>query len=92
MIRTLFALLGAAFLLVAPPAHADDASYLAALQAQGVPTGPGFTPMTAGYNICMSLRAGMKPADAALNFGWMNAWGPVFVDAAQHNLCPDTLH
>lgn len=77
--------------LASPVAHADDAGYLAELQAHGVPTGFGTTPLPAGYSVCAQLRAGETPGAAAGQFGWANAWGPQIVAAAQHNLCPDTL-
>lgn len=82
----------AALIATASPARADDASYLAGLQAHGVPTGWPFTPIPAGYTICGQLRNGMAPENATNQFGWMNGLGPEIVAAAQHNLSPDTLH
>lgn len=38
------------------------------------------------------MRNGMSPEVAAQQFGMLNRWGPAIVDAAQHDLCPDTLH
>jgi hypothetical protein len=62
------------------------------LQAHGVPTGPPFTPIPAGYTIGSQLRNGATPDSLTNQFGWLHSYGPVIVDAAQHNLCPDTLH
>lgn len=82
----------------ASPARADDNSYLADLQARGVPAGligglanPNGA-INAGYRVCGELRNGESPAAASTEFKWMNQWGPAIVDAAQRNLCPDTLH
>jgi hypothetical protein len=88
----------AALIGTAPPAHADDASYLAELQTAGVPTAmiggvwrPD-APVDMGHHICDAIRGGESPQSATSHFGWMSQWGPAIVAAAQHNLCPDTLH
>jgi hypothetical protein len=88
----------AALIAIASPALADDQTYLADLQAAGVPTTliggisrPG-APLDTGYQICAKLRAGEPPEVAATQFSWLNQWGPAIVGAAQHDLCPDTLH
>jgi hypothetical protein len=82
-----------AALLVATPAHADDDGYLADLSAHGVPFWGSRGQMTGmGYRVCGQMRNGEAPTTAATQFSWLNAFGPVIVAAAQHNLCPDTVH
>jgi hypothetical protein len=80
-------------LSVAPLAYADDDSYVAALNAAGVPLlgGPGKY-VAGGYRVCDELRHGETPAGAATQFGAYNGFGPAIVSAAQHELCPETLH
>ncbi|CAJ1494685.1 DUF732 domain-containing protein [[Mycobacterium] kokjensenii] len=91
-------------LLGSAPAHADDASYLAALDANGVfRSGPPNARLSAGHRFCNQLRSGAtvdQVVDAYVrrpSFG-----GPSMVDdltvnlrpvidIAQHELCPDTL-
>lgn len=80
----------------AAPAHADDASYLAALADSGVLINPFNSQaflLQRGDYACRLMRAGV-PADQVagqLGFnGW--AWNSRIADAAQHELCPDTLH
>lgn len=91
-------------LLGSAPAHADDASYLAALDANGVfRSGPPNARLSAGHRFCNQLRSGAtvdQVADAYVrrpSFG-----GPSMVDdltvnlrpvidIAQHELCPETL-
>lgn len=93
MIRRLLAVLSAAALVGAAPAHADEGGYLAALQAAGVPVVIQATAISTGYTVCGQIRGGESPATAAQQWGiYSAAWGPAIVDAAQHNLCPDTLH
>ncbi len=74
-------------------ARADDDSYVAALNAAGVPLlgGPGKY-IAGGYHVCDELRHGETPAGAATQFGMYNGFGPAIVSAAQHELCPETLH
>ena len=89
------ALLGAAFLLVAPQAHADNTSYLGDLNAAGVPVIAGQNQeLIMGNQICTALHDGMTPAAASAGdfLPIQKPWGPQIVAAAQHNLCPDTLH
>ncbi|OCB19504.1 DUF732 domain-containing protein [Mycobacterium intracellulare] len=83
----------AAAVLGAPAARADDASYTAALSAAGVPMlgGPGRW-VGVGYQVCGQIRNGQSPESASGQFQMLNAWGPAIVSAAQHELCPDTLH
>jgi len=92
MIR-LSALLGAAFLLLAPQAHADDQSYIDELNAHGVlaVAGPQ-QEIKMGHQVCDYLHTG-KGRPAADGFlPIQRPWANPIIDAAQHNLCPDTLH
>lgn len=73
-------------------AHADDQAFIADLNAHGVPTINSPANMVGGgYQVCSMLRNGMSRDMAAQQFGMLNGWGPQIVDAAQHDLCPDTL-
>jgi hypothetical protein len=87
---TLMSVLGA---MATGVARADDDSYVAALNAAGVPLlgGPGKY-IAGGYRVCDELRHGETPAGAATQFGMYNGFGPAIVNAAQHELCPETLH
>jgi hypothetical protein len=85
----------AALIATASPAHADDQSFLNYLQAHGQSTtsgvmGPAQFVMS-GHMICTNLHAG---ADPLVGFGPLDRamMGPTIVEAAQHELCPDTLH
>jgi Protein of unknown function (DUF732) len=78
---------------VAPGARADDQSYLADLQAHNVPFlfGPN-NMLTGGYKACGLLRNGESRDTVITQVGpTLNGFGPVIIDAAQHDLCPDTL-
>lgn len=96
--KLLFPLVGAAFLLVAPPAHADVDAFTADLQAKGVPFvaingTPILRPAITGPRICSALQGGMSYDTAIQQFPPLLApWAPTIVSSAQHNLCPDTLH
>jgi hypothetical protein len=86
-----FALAGI-LLLSAPPAHADDQSFLNDLSENHIGTGHLTSPLALGHFICTQIRGGMSPADAAQ---MTSGWGvdmPGIVAAAQRDLCPDTLH
>jgi hypothetical protein len=87
----------AAALMVAAPAQADDQSFLDNLQRNNVGTGmPGVSnPATTGalgHFMCERIRGGMSPADAAQLPRGVGVDGMGIVNAAQHELCPDTLH
>jgi hypothetical protein len=97
MIRTIAVAAGlvVAGIGLAAPAFADDQSFLGYLQAHGQPTtsgvmGPGQFIM-AGHMICGNIAGGADPLQgfSVLDRGMM---GPSIVDAAQHELCPNTLH
>lgn len=85
----------AALTASAPPAHADDQSFLAYLEAHGQSTTAyPFSPammVQSGHSVCVNLHAG---SDAMAGTSWIirSTWGPIVVEAAQHELCPDTLH
>lgn len=93
MIR-IFALVSAAFLLVAPTARADEGSFMADLQSQGVPTGwPTPVQPYAGTSICELLHKGSTPQYVVQQFAPIQApWAPAIVATAQRDICPDTLH
>ena len=104
MRTAVFAAAGATALLGSAPAHADDASYLAALDANGVfRSGPPNARLSAGHRFCSELRNGETPDQVAANFPRRPSFGgpsmvddltvnlrPV-IDIAQHELCPETL-
>jgi hypothetical protein len=82
-----------ALLAGAAPARADDASYMDYLRGHGwgpqypVEAMPGMMERT-GHAICGQLHAGMHPEDIVASMRPNNA---ITVEAAQHELCPDTL-
>lgn len=94
----------APLLAVPAPAHADDASYLAALDAHGVfRSGTPGARLSAGNKFCAELRSGATPDQIAAQYRSLPTFGapsmiddlrgslhPV-IDIAQHELCPDTL-
>jgi hypothetical protein len=99
-----FAGAGAAAMLGAAPAHADDAGYLAALDAQGVfRSGTPDARLSAGHKFCAELRGGASPDQIAAHYRSLPTFGaPSMIDdlrgslgpviaIAQHELCPDTL-
>lgn len=87
-----------------PTAHADDASYLAALDANGVfRSGPPNARLSAGHRFCSQLHNGETPKQIVATFPRRPSFGgpsmvddlqsnprPV-IDIAQRELCPDTL-
>jgi hypothetical protein len=83
----------AAFVL-APTASADTNGYINQLNETGVPmlSGP-FGPIQSGYTACQMIRDGVSPADVAGQVAglWSGVIGGRVVDAAQRNLCPETL-
>ncbi|WP_409437413.1 DUF732 domain-containing protein [Mycobacterium sp. SMC-14] len=95
--RTLFAAAAAAAaVVIAPswPARADDQSYLTYLTSHGFQYHVNVeTPARAvqfGKNICTSLRFNGDPI-SRIDKKIAGAVDGVMVDAAQHELCPDTL-
>lgn len=91
-------------LLGSAPAHADDASYIAALDAAGVfKSGPPNARLSAGHRFCSQLRNGETPDQIVAGFPRRPSFGgpsmvddlqsnprPV-IDIAQRELCPETL-
>ena len=83
-------------IFAAAPAHADEKSYLSYLETHGFKyqNSPGLTTPSGavqfGKIICENLRKGRPAKD---RFGTKVAEGvtKVMIDAAQHELCPDTL-
>ncbi|MEO8815642.1 MAG: DUF732 domain-containing protein [Mycobacterium sp.] len=102
----LAALFAVATFTVAPAAHADDASYLAMLNASGAPIpGPDNVRLTTGRYVCSQLRmygntgtyrAGTSPGDLIRQltdtFNSSNEAAQIQIDAAQSELCPESLH
>lgn len=95
MIRYTLGALACAFSLVtAPQAHADDNSFIADLQAQGVPTGwPFVVQPVLGNSLCTELHKGATPQSLIAQFVPIQAaYAPAIVATAQRDICPDTLH
>ncbi|CAJ1494237.1 DUF732 domain-containing protein [[Mycobacterium] kokjensenii] len=98
-------LLAAAALAAAPTASADDASYLARVNASGVAIPVAdHVKVTSGHYICAQLRmyghtgtyrAGVSPGDLVRQltntFYYSPAAADVQIAAAQAELCPETL-
>lgn len=95
---------GITAILLAVPATADDASYLAALDAAGVlRSTPPNGRLSAGHKFCADLRAGASPDEVAARYRSLPTFGaPSMIDdlrsslgpvigIAQRELCPDTL-
>jgi hypothetical protein len=80
---------------VAPAASADADSYLAYLSSKGVNPIGTMTPgnlVIGGFRMCELIHSGMSPQDAAGSMGlFAGMLGAPVVEAAQHELCPDTL-
>lgn len=105
ILRTVVSVGAAAMaLLGCAPAHADDASYIAALDANGVfRSGPPNARLSAGHRFCNQLRSGATVDQIIATFPRRPSFGgpsmvddltvnlrPV-IDIAQHELCPETL-
>lgn len=80
--------------VVIPSASADTNGYINQLNETGVPmlSGP-FGPIQSGYTACQMIRDGVSPADVAGQVAglWSGVIGGRVVDAAQANLCPETI-
>ncbi len=85
---------GCAAILVgtASPAYCDANSYLAYLASHGtrVMAFDDATRVSYGLHACEMLHAGMTADQVGSSVSPSDARG--IVDAAQHELCPDTLH
>ena len=77
----------------APTAHADEQAFMN--DTQDVMMTPD-AKLAAGYHACVNLRGGMPvqqaQRDGFFYFNLVNGANVKIVDAAQHDLCPDTLH
>jgi Protein of unknown function (DUF732) len=70
-------------------AHADEQSYLAALGPQLL---PATSLLAIGRMACDKLHyEGATPESLPMSWGLIGWTTPQMVDAAQHELCPDTL-
>jgi len=90
MKQVLIATVVAAFsaLALAAPAQADEQSYLDYLRDHHYATGNFWlwnpqTQIDTGYKYCGMIRSGTPASSFRLD--------PLMVEAAQHELCPDTL-
>lgn len=90
--RRLLPALAVFALVTAPLAHADDQGYIAELNNGGVPAivGPQ-QEVIMGNQVCTALHNGITPAPNEF-LTIQRPWVPTIIGAAQHNLCPDTLH
>lgn len=92
----LCALSGAALaaLVLAPDSKADANSFLGYVHSHQINTGMASDSkvLHAGMFACESLHAGQTPDDvvAGVRMSFMDVRG--LIDAAQRELCPDTLH
>jgi hypothetical protein len=82
----------AALIATASPARAGDQSYINELRADGVFMINENFWIINGHRMCGMLHDGVAPEILYNQFGLQNAQGPQIVGAAQHKLCPDTLH
>jgi Protein of unknown function (DUF732) len=97
-LSTIGAAVAVAALLSSASAHADPNSYVDYLRSHGqlVPGGFEGTTLAFGNMMCSQLRNGI-PHDQVLA-GFQGGIGmkvgdpAIGMDAAQHELCPDTLH
>jgi hypothetical protein len=78
-------------MLFAPDARADANSYLGYLQSHGTFAGGQAKALNAGLYACSALHAGQTPDQilGGVHMTFMDVRG--VIDAAQHELCPDTL-
>lgn len=80
-------------------ASADDRSFLDLVHANGMPDRYGFFgnvgdsgTLMLGHRTCDGIRAGMPANQAMPQLTWdTEHLRPMLIDAAQHELCPDTL-
>jgi hypothetical protein len=83
----------------APSAHADEQGFLNELRSNGFPglsfagqQMPDGAVVAQGYMACNRLHLGESPDQLLAQLSPNDAGiGRMLVDAAQHNLCPDTL-
>lgn len=87
----------AVVLLGAAPAHADDAGYLQYLNSHGYTAQyaggepiPPVSARTLGHMICENLHTSRTVEQLTPHYpSWPQF--PLMAEAAQHELCPDTL-
>lgn len=86
-------LFGFVFGVMSAPAHADANSYLAYLAAHGTNTSlwPDTRKVDSGERLCGMLHSGMSPGQILGSSGFHVVDAQGILDAAQHELCPDTL-
>jgi hypothetical protein len=85
-----FLILGCEWILIPPGAHADANSYLGYLQSHGTFAGSPASALHMGMFVCDSLHAGMT-LDQVVT-GHVTVFDVRSIaDAAQRELCPDTL-
>jgi hypothetical protein len=80
-------------LIAAPVAHADEQAFLNDTQDVVMEQG---AKLAAGYHACVNLRGGMPiqqvQRDGFFYFNLINGANVRIVEAAQRDLCPDTIH
>ena len=84
--------LATAALVAAAPVHADANSYLDYLASHHINTPPHSPPLLVmdGLRNCQLLHAGMTPEQIVLGTPSLQDERGM-IEAAQHELCPDTL-
>jgi hypothetical protein len=89
----LVAMLGALAAVCVPAAHADADSYLAYLESHHINTALNSPSknISAGFYACQALHAGQTPDQVAQSVPFSLADVRGMIEAAQHELCPDTL-
>lgn len=80
-------------LVTAGPSRADSDSYLQYLRDHGQTVLPFMEGswLTSGRMVCSELKEGL-PREEILRQFTFGSDGNVGIDAAQHELCPETLH
>lgn len=87
MTKTMLALGTAVIALAAaPPAAADNDSFIRAIEEQGV-SSSGYGALSSGYLMCSQLENGASREAVLAQFGF----NEVILNAAQQELCPGTL-
>ncbi|MGE2726592.1 DUF732 domain-containing protein [Mycolicibacterium pulveris] len=85
------AAIGFAWLAPVAPAHADDESYLDKLRATGVVIPlPAGSLVQRGHVVCDFLHRGLRPENEESRY-FPTVGMPQLIQAAQSELCPDTL-
>jgi hypothetical protein len=96
--KLLVPLMGAAFLLFSPTAHADKQQFLDFIHSQGVPpayfgtAGADYSNVKAAEMICDVFHNGGGPQDIPFLGFSQNQYRDVLIDGARRFMCPDTLH